>query len=421
LYGLIPPDQVIAPYDMSLMGAGRGQQRIWASKVLQQLADNLEPGSRIVLLAGRDYTQFIAGSLRQMGHVVDEPLAGLRQGEQLATLRLLANESIDSDSAPSSPEPRGPANRQGMVVDNLHVDVERARHVVEYLYSTFAGGGSGIFGERSMPEDILPAGLSQGSREHINFLTLTISVDYMRDALELWRSARRAWSEAGTRYLFEPSIVEQTAIEQLRNDLVRTGIALRPTRDGNAWSAISRTLSRKWNADVKSFLSNCGFHGPTILARLHSDGESSALGWAPDFPLLRGPKIGPLWVRTLRDNALLELSGLENVPIPVDVHVMRATLCSGAIRGRYSGSPEKLKHAVRDVWRIATKDLRHPDGRSMIPLDIDEPLWTLSRLGCSSRGNGALAPCPLGCPLAPGCVDGFIKITATNSDINIAI
>jgi hypothetical protein len=404
------------------MGAGRKQRRGWAGKVLQQLGGNLEPGSRIVLLAGRDYTEFIAEPLRQMGHVVDEPLAGLRQGEQLARLRLLTSEAQGVVSQqPSSPGPRGADGRQAPVADELHVDIERARQIAKTLYAAFAPDGEGIFGEHNMPEDLLPQGLSQGSREHLSFLTLTISLDYMRDALGLWRSARRAWNDANTRYLFEPGLVEQTGIEQVKDDLARTGIALRPTRDGNAWFGISCTLSRKWNADVKAFLSDCGFHGPTILARLHRDGQSSASGWTQDFPLLRGPKIGPLWVRTLRDNALLELSGLEDVPIPVDVHVMRATLCSGAIRGRYCGSPEKLKHAVRNVWRTATSGLQHPDGRSMIPLDVDELLWTLSRLGCSGRGNGPLAPCPLDCPLVPGCVDGFMKITQTQCDFNIPV
>jgi hypothetical protein len=194
---------------------------------------------------------------------------------------------------------------------------------------------------------------------------------------------------------------------------------LRPNRDSNAWAAICRTLSRKWKNDVKTFLADCGFDGPTILAHLHRDGMWSASGWTPDFPLLRGSKIGPLWVRTLRDNALLKLSGLEDVPIPVDVHVMRATLCSGAIRGRFRGSPERLKNAVRELWRTAVKGLEHSDGQSMIPLDVDEPLWTLSRLGCSQRGNGLLTSCPPCCVLAPVCVEGRIKITGMECDVEI--
>jgi hypothetical protein len=96
-------------------------------------------------------------------------------------------------------------------------------------------------------------------------------------------------------------------------------------------------------------------------------------------------------VRALRDNVLLKLSGLEDVPIPLDVHVMRATLCSGAIHGRFRGSPERLKNAVRELWRTAAKGLPHPGGRSMIALDA-----LTSRCGVSHdvlhahSGNDAL-------------------------------
>lgn len=422
LYGLVDPDQKIAPYDLTLMGAGRTHRRNWAAKVLQQIENTVEPGTQIVLLAGRDYTEFLAEGLRDKGYIVNEPLAGLRQGEQGAKLRRMADEAPRSSAEQSSNvRKRGENGRQAPISDELHVDVEKARQVAQTLYAAFAPGGAGIFGEHSMPEDLLPDGMTPGSGEHLNFLTLTISLDYMRDAMELWRAARGAWADTATSYLFDPATVAQTPIDKLKADLVNTGIALRPNRDGNAWATICATLSRKWTGDIKTFLADCGFDGPTILARLHRDGVWSDSGWTPDFPLLRGPKIGPLWVRTLRDNALLELSGLEDVPIPVDVHVMRATLCSGAIRGRYAGSQEPLKKAVRELWRAATNGLQHPDGKSMIPLDIDEPLWTLSRLGCSQRGNSPRASCPPNCALAPGCVQGRIKIAGTECDIEIPV
>jgi hypothetical protein len=422
LYGLVAPDQTIAPYDLTLMEAGRTHRRNWAAKVLQQIENNVEPGTQIVMLAGRDYTEFLAEALREKGYIVDEPLAGLRQGEQRAKLRQMAAGATASDSQHlSKPSQRRDGNGlQAPLHDELYIDAERAGHVAQTLYAAFAPGGAGIFGEHAMPEDILPDGLVPGSREHLSFLTLTISIDYRRDAMELWRAARGAWANKDTRYLFDPTVAAQTASDKLKADLKRTGV-LRQDRDGNAWAAICRTLTHKWNSDVKVFLADCGFHGPTILTRLHRDGAWSASSWTPDFPLLRGPKIGPLWVRTLRDNALLELSGLEDVPIPVDVHVMRATLCSGAIRGRYVGSQEPLKKAVRELWRVATNGLRHPDEKPMIPLDVDEPLWTLSRLGCSRRGNGPLASCPPDCVLAPECVEGRIKITDTECDIEIPV
>jgi hypothetical protein len=98
----------------------------------------------------------------------------------------------------------------------------------------------------------------------------------------------------------------------------------------------------------------------------------------------------------------------KHVPIPVDIHITRATLCGGAIRGRYIGSIATLQRKVRNIWQQAMAGL-YIDGRTVSPLDIDRELWTLSKYGCSTRGNNSnLSPCPPGCPLFPGCVEGHI-------------
>jgi len=115
----------------------------------------------------------------------------------------------------------------------------------------------------------------------------------------------------------------------------------------------------------------------------------------------------------LRDNVKLQLAGLEDVAIPVDVHVLRATLCTGAMTGRYTGSQTEIFRRIRKVWREAVHGLTRHDGKPMVALDVDEALWTLSREGCSKRGNGVLGPCPPGCPARPGCVTGRIQIVGT--------
>ena len=51
----------------------------------------------------------------------------------------------------------------------------------------------GILGEVTMPEHILPAGVDRGSNEHLHFITLTVAIDYMRNADALW-AAEKAMS-----------------------------------------------------------------------------------------------------------------------------------------------------------------------------------------------------------------------------------
>ena len=167
---------------------------------------------------------------------------------------------------------------------------------------------------------------------------------------------------------------------------------------------IAETFADKWDGDPRNFVADCNFHAPTVLHRLTGDKHVENGKWHPDFPFLKGPKIAPLWVRMLRDDAGIELSDLDELPIPVDVHVLRATLCSGALSGRFKGSTTQIFEHVRRLWRKATSDLHIADGHPMVALDVDQALWTLSRLGCSKRGNGGLGPCPPQCPAAPAKV-----------------
>jgi hypothetical protein len=137
-----------------------------------------------------------------------------------------------------------------------------------------------------------------------------------------------------------------------------------------------------------------------------------------DFPYLKGPKISCLWIRMLRDNVGIDLSGLDEVPIPVDVHVLRATLCTGVLTGTYNGPVAPVFEEVRAVWREAVRGLQVPNGnRPMIALDVDEPLWHLSKFGCSTRGNRQLGRFSVSCPAAPGCVSGRLRIHESQCDV----
>jgi len=95
-----------------------------------------------------------------------------------------------------------------------------------------------------------------------------------------------------------------------------------------------------------------------------------------------------LWLRILRDIAGLEnLKNLEKIPIPVDVHIARASNFLGVIKNN-DGSilkEDKLPKCygnIRDAWSKSVEGL-NINGKEIIALDMDEPLWLLSRYGCS--------------------------------------
>ena len=85
-YGLIHPDRLIAPYELTLNNMAVKNRRRWADKVLVQLEPHLEGVDTVAFLAGLRYREFLAPALRNYGNRVCVPMEGLRFGEQLQWL-----------------------------------------------------------------------------------------------------------------------------------------------------------------------------------------------------------------------------------------------------------------------------------------------------------------------------------------------
>ena len=85
-YGLVPSNEIINPYDLTLNKMGVADRRRWANQVLEQFDAQESKPRRIVMLAGARYREFIEPSLKSMGIEVVVPMEGLRIGEQLSWL-----------------------------------------------------------------------------------------------------------------------------------------------------------------------------------------------------------------------------------------------------------------------------------------------------------------------------------------------
>jgi len=291
----------------------------------------------------------------------------------------------------------------------LYSDIERGKKVADLLYRCFAT--TGIHGHTEMPEDILPKGVAQGSLEHFLFITLSVSIDYQRDADALWASSRQTYEDPETRYLFNPQLMHETPFSKIVRDMKKYKLSKKPQQDANTWHTIGVTFYEKWQGDPRNFLASCNWDAPLILARLKVDSRLRNGKRVPDFPFLRGDKIGPLWVRMLRDNAgLTQIRNLDKVHIPVDIHVVRATLALGVVHGQYKGRLESIFGTIRQAWFESVDGLT-VDGRPMIALDVDEPLWHLSRYGCTHR-NKLTGDCPVydRCEAEEFCIKGKVAI-----------
>ncbi len=100
LHGLVDPEDVIRPYDLTLNKLNSAERHRWASGIRSQLDVALRPRSRVILLAGVRYRDGIEDHLALREHDVIIPMRGLTIGRQLSWL---SAELRDQLAAPRSP------------------------------------------------------------------------------------------------------------------------------------------------------------------------------------------------------------------------------------------------------------------------------------------------------------------------------
>lgn len=87
----LDPHTRLAPYDLTLRTMNADQRRHWAYQAFQALLrfNTLNPGDRVVLLAGKLYREHLVPLLEGYGLWVEEPLEHFGIGEQLQYLTMM--------------------------------------------------------------------------------------------------------------------------------------------------------------------------------------------------------------------------------------------------------------------------------------------------------------------------------------------
>jgi len=85
-YGVLTPNEVVAPHEKALTTMPAGDRQQWAKDVLTDLDELVTSGEKVILLAGKRYREFLIGPLRRRDVQVIIPMKGLGLGEQLRWL-----------------------------------------------------------------------------------------------------------------------------------------------------------------------------------------------------------------------------------------------------------------------------------------------------------------------------------------------
>jgi len=247
------------------------------------------------------------------------------------------------------------------------INKTKAAVIATKLYHDFYSR-KGFFQDYEMPEYIAPDNLVEGSKEHAWYLTLVISIDYMTDAVKLWRNARETYRLHPDK--FNPNVILNLGTRTLTS-LVRDLGARYPKSAAETWKKVCRTIVEKYDGDPRNITPK-----PSTIRQVNAR--------LNDFPYLRGNKLSNFYLRAMGEKGLLNISNLPELNIPVDIQVARFTAYTGTLRplsDSFQGCVHKdpLRSLIEQTWRDAAKEI------GTYPWKLDEPIWTIGSKLCAKR------------------------------------
>lgn len=85
-HGIVKPDQILEPYNLTLNSLKANVRRQWAETVLADLMKVIPESASISFLAGSKYREYLVEPLQERGYEVHIPMQGLGIGKQLQWL-----------------------------------------------------------------------------------------------------------------------------------------------------------------------------------------------------------------------------------------------------------------------------------------------------------------------------------------------
>lgn len=238
-------------------------------------------------------------------------------------------------------------------------------------------------------------GLGASERQVRQFLTFISAMNRARPANALWRDGLTMFRRQPE--LFDPVHIASMSIDTLREVLKGFGVSRRHGPDSRAWSAIAASLASGEGPVARAVADGVG-----DAAELLRDLRSKRHGGSR-YPMLRGPKIGPMWVRIMMNPGGAKISRIDAIDVAVDVHVKRVTENLG-VTNTGELSVAKAKPIIHAAWQdaVAEADFRGPPGIEGTCAALDPALWFFGMHGCKfCEDEGQKLPISRACD---GCI-----------------
>ena len=207
------------------------------------------------------------------------------------------------------------------------------------------------------------------------FLTFVCAVNRMRDASRLWRDSAVLFRKHPE--VFDPAVASTMRFDSLRELLRVHHVSKKHASDSDAWRRIALSLASGRGAVARLVHDGVGDAEEVRRdLRIRREGESR-------FPLLRGHKIGPMWIRIMVDPGGARISRMDTVPVAVDVQVRRVTENLGVTDTRHL-SLRRAKPIIQGAWRAAVETAKFggAPGIENTCAALDPALWFFGVHGC---------------------------------------
>ena len=263
-------------------------------------------------------------------------------------------------------------------------DIERGVLVINRLVNAFRENK--LFGCNRFPEDIMPEDLEIGSNEHLLYLSFISSIAYLRKEERLWNLAKEAYEDNKDVIIFTPEKVLNSSIVMVEKELKKYGLLVNPLiirqwnlnnpksanrkilegRDLEMWINMALALN-DFGSDVEKLCESFDFDGVKILEEF-TEGKYSNC-----FPDYHKPRKVILWMMRFQRYAKFKLKNLDKVPMPIGMHIIRATFMSGAISGEVSSIMLDLYEILSDYWYEVSRTGK--DSFNLSPIEFQIYLW----------------------------------------------
>jgi hypothetical protein len=391
-YGLVDPDEVIAPYDTQIGQRSLADRQALAAQVAARLTNALGTlqGKVLELHAGDEYALAIGPTLRLHGAELVRPLHGLGFGEQLAWYGKRLGLIPGVHASVSASRSTRPARSTRPVRPEPTEAVGEGRGVGRRITELFLAGQLDLSarstapraGWDGMPEVVAARRLRELGADDVavrRFLTFNAAMDRAREADRLAIAAASLYRTSA--WVFDPIEVSRRSLLELTDELRSSRVSQRHGQDAFGWRLLAETLADPTAApEARSAI----YDGVADAGRLLAELERTTSRGTRLFPLLGGPKIGPLWVRLLVYPGGAQISNLAIVPVAVDVQVRRVTEYLG-VTDTAGRDLEEVRGLIQRTWAkdVAEHGAAGPDVLRDTPGALDPALWFYAKWGCS--------------------------------------